>query len=283
MTIYINKKVTDGIESSISEIERGSYYGVSENYGITQVCVRQALSIIYKYGTDAHVYIAGVGQINGLTAGNYLENTLTTLASVDSTVGGVVDAKGTINATQATAGSRPTLRSSGGNYYLEFDGTNDYLSLASVPFQMSDDHCVITSFTPINYTTNRCVISPSDNGSTIRYASIHTTPSGTANIEWYDGTNYVSHNSPSHVVNTPMVVSARKASSILVSRKDGVQFGSTASFSTALQSTLSYIGNGVHPKALNNTFASIVIKGTVSDADLLILEKFAGLFAGVTI
>jgi len=69
-----------------------------------------ALGVLKSYGANAHMYLPGVGLVNGLTAGNYIDSGLTTLASVDGPVGGIVDSLGAINATQPTAGSRPTLR-----------------------------------------------------------------------------------------------------------------------------------------------------------------------------
>ena len=52
----------------------------------------QVASILRKYGTDAHVYLPGIGVINGLTAGNYLDSAGITAATVDNPVGLVLDA-----------------------------------------------------------------------------------------------------------------------------------------------------------------------------------------------
>ena len=51
----------------------------------------QVAAIFRKYGTDAHVYLPGIGVINGLTAGNYLDSVGTTAATVDNPVGLVLD------------------------------------------------------------------------------------------------------------------------------------------------------------------------------------------------
>ena len=69
----------------------------------------QVAAIFRKYGTDAHVYLPGIGVINGLTAGNYLDSAGTTAATVDNPVGLVVDSGG-INAIQATTANKPILR-----------------------------------------------------------------------------------------------------------------------------------------------------------------------------
>lgn len=75
-----------------------------------QTLGQKVASILRKYGTDAHVYLPGIGVINGLTAGNYLDSAGTTAATVDNPVGLVKDANGTINATQATTANKPILR-----------------------------------------------------------------------------------------------------------------------------------------------------------------------------
>jgi hypothetical protein len=56
----------------------------------------QALAIITSYGSNAHVYLPGIGVINGLTAGNYLDSAGTTAATVDNPVGLVLDAAGSV-------------------------------------------------------------------------------------------------------------------------------------------------------------------------------------------
>ena len=56
------------------------------------------IAILRKYGTDAHVYLPGIGTINGLTAGNYLDSAGTTAATVDNPVGLVLDGTGGFSA-----------------------------------------------------------------------------------------------------------------------------------------------------------------------------------------
>jgi len=54
--------------------------------------VQRALAILRSYGTDAHVYIPGVGNVSGLTAANFLDSAGTTSATVDNPVGLSLDA-----------------------------------------------------------------------------------------------------------------------------------------------------------------------------------------------
>ena len=54
--------------------------------------VSQALAILARYGSAANLYLLGVGAINGITAGNWLDSAGTTAATVDNQVGLVVGA-----------------------------------------------------------------------------------------------------------------------------------------------------------------------------------------------
>ena len=72
--------------------------------------VAQALAILAKYGSNANLYLPGVGAINGITAGNWLDSAGTTAATVDGQVGRVDNARGGAHLTQSTAANRPVLR-----------------------------------------------------------------------------------------------------------------------------------------------------------------------------
>lgn len=67
--------------------------------------VAQMLSVLKKFGSDAHLYLPGVGVISGITAGNYLDSVGTTVASVDGLVGLVLDAAGSVGAELVTTPS----------------------------------------------------------------------------------------------------------------------------------------------------------------------------------
>lgn len=53
---------------------------------------QRALAILAKYGSSANLYLPGVGAINGITAGNWLDSNGTTAATVNNRVGLVVGA-----------------------------------------------------------------------------------------------------------------------------------------------------------------------------------------------
>lgn len=69
---------------------------------------QKVAAILRKYGTDAHVYLPGIGVINGFTAGNYLDSVGTTAATVDNPVGLVLDANGSVGSELVTNGDFTT-------------------------------------------------------------------------------------------------------------------------------------------------------------------------------
>jgi hypothetical protein len=84
------------------------------------------------------------------------DNTRTTPGAVGSAVGCIDDKSGNgFNATQATAGNRPILRESGGLYYLEFDGSDDWLQTAAIDFTGTDEMSV---FAGVNSTADNRMI-----------------------------------------------------------------------------------------------------------------------------
>ena len=60
--------------------------------GGRRTLVQQALAILARYGSAANLYLPGVGAINGIAAGNWLDSAGTTAATVDNQVGLVVGA-----------------------------------------------------------------------------------------------------------------------------------------------------------------------------------------------
>ena len=90
--------------------------------------VQQALAILARYGSAANLYLPGVGAINGITAGNWLDSAGTTAAAVDGQVGRVDNARGGANLTQSTAANRPILRLAGGVYAWDFVSSDSFTS-----------------------------------------------------------------------------------------------------------------------------------------------------------
>lgn len=88
----------------------------------------------------------------------------TTPASVDGPVGRINDKSGNgYHLLQGTAGSRPTLRLASGRYSLDFDGTDDFLSVASFDLTTTDKLLLVSGHNMGNVTGNRMVIEHSAN------------------------------------------------------------------------------------------------------------------------
>jgi len=234
----------------------------------------KALSILKKFGADAHVYIPGIGYVGGFAAGNYLDSVLTTAATIDNPVGGVTDAIGNIDAKQSTTANKPILRSAGGKYRWQFDGSTDILVLDGPLFNQSDNHCVISSAKLSSATLARSLFVQTDGG-TNRVCTIYFS-SGAWRGRWVGATASLEIQGASTSVNQVRIVSARHVSGVRSFRQDGVIQGSTALNPGAVTSTAASIG--AFPTSVNYLAGDIgpvvAIKGTVSDADLLTLERW---------
>ena len=70
----------------------------------TRTLIQRAIASLRARGADAHLWLPGVGTLNGLTTGNYLESTGNSVATVDNPTGLVLDALGSVGAELVTNG-----------------------------------------------------------------------------------------------------------------------------------------------------------------------------------
>ena len=173
-----------------------------------------------------------------------------------------------------------------GTQYWQFDGSNDSLSLGGPLFQMADDHCVVAGGLYAGSTaSNNVVASPSQGASGNTRAGQIAYDSSVASVQssWYDGANY-DNLLFSYPPNLAFVCTAARRGATGFQRVNGIQRNSktlTASFVSDRGSLGAYSqGDSFFP---GNIYPVIVIKGTVPDADLLLLEKFVGQLSGVQI
>ena len=218
--------------------------------------------------------------LSGLQAANYLDSAGTTLATVDNPVGGVVDAIGSINATQPTTAAKPILRQTAGKYSWAFDG-GDSLSLGSVPFQLSDDFAVIAAANiPTTKAEASTLFSSGDTVSAIGYCSLDVSTSGVLRGIFKDSIGI--QDTPTYSTNvtgSSFVASITKVGNLKSLRYNGVvrATASTALSATTFNST--YIGaRTVTTTPTNNALGStgpiIAIKGALTDSEMLTLERF---------
>lgn len=72
-----------------------------------QSIFQQALAVLRTFGSDAHMYLPGVGYVNGTDAGNWLDTAFAATA-VDSPVGLVMDAANTARGAELVVGAWAT-------------------------------------------------------------------------------------------------------------------------------------------------------------------------------
>ena len=239
--------------------------------------ITQAVAILRRFGSDAHVYLPGIGTLSGLSAANFLDSALTTPATVDNPVGGAVDAIGVINATQPTTAAKPILRQTAGKYSWAFDG-GDSLSLGSVPFQMSDDFFVIAGCINASATGSQTLYSQASTAAANPLLLLDVT-SGYPRLVCRDDAAAISAPTGASIVsNTVATISGRKTGNTKVCRVNGVQASTDSTIVGATTFTGAAIG--VRPVATPTGFFTgstgpiIAGKGTLTDSEMLTLERF---------
>lgn len=245
-----------------------------------------AVAILASYGTDAHIYLPGIGTLNGYTLGNWLDSGGTTPATVDNPVGLVQDAIGTIHVSQGTTANKPILRKPSNNYYWEFDGVNDRIEAASAPFQMADDHCLIIGMSANAVVHNQypCYIGRIASPNQL-CALIALLNPGTIDAYWRgdDAVSVVASSGSTYTANTPFVTSAVKIGNNKRCRVNGVSgpVNTTAMGATSTLNLTSFGGYSSY-NFPGRIYPVITIKGTISDDNLLILERWVGSLTGPT-
>lgn len=186
--------------------------------------------------------------------------------------------------TTTAAASSPT-----GPMYWELDGT-DFLTLGSVPFQQADGQVVIAAAAASSYSAQRMVCAPSCSASTFaKNASVLFGTDGAPRARWTNNTpTDFTVTSPSAMpAGQAAVLTARKVGTTGSLRVNGAAQGTPITISGTITADSGGIGTErtSNPSGLfiGNIGPVIAIKGTVSDADLLILEKWIGSLSGVPI
>lgn len=192
--------------------------------------------------------------------------------------------------------SKP-LSSGVGPQYWEFGGdglVTDYLTLSAVPFGMSDDaadnHTVVIAARCNSVTvTCRLFSSASNISTTPRVADIYINSAGQINANWVgnSGAQAIITNAADSR-NTAVVISAQKVAANKILRVNGSAIGTpnttALGSATTTATTIGVLPISSQTGYLNgNIYIVIAIKGTVSDADLLLLERLAASLAGVTL
>jgi len=210
--------------------------------------------------------------------------------SLDATLDNVSvrEIVGAIPATQSTTAAKPLLRQSGGLYSWQFDGTDDRLQLSAVPFQQADDHVVVTSSANTRASGASVVFALAGAGTEVQRCAQIFYNNNVLQCTYID--NAALGGGPTQTATLTLgqtaITSLRKVGNLRAFRVNGALIGSNTVALGATTIGTQMIGAHRNPAANHmqgNIGPVIAIKGTVTDADLLTLEKWVGSLSGVTI
>lgn len=244
-----------------------------------------ALQVLAIYGTNAWMWIPGVGTVNGVDAQNWLNSNYTTALAVDQQVGSVTNSgsASAVHLTQATAGNRPYLRQSGGVYSWEFDGTDDRLPLSTSPFATPNDHTLMVGVTPTTAASTKTIFSLRVSSSRIEL--IHTT-GNLFQCDW-SGSTSATLTPPTTYVDTPVVVTCGFTANVASMRINGQHSGDLPHVQSALTFTNNYLG-ATNGGAFANHYKGkvhgcILVKAAITHTEKIVLENFLALLSGLVI
>lgn len=178
-----------------------------------------------------------------------------------------------------------------GPYWMEFDGT-DFLSLAAVPFQQADDHCVVAGVSPQADPSNTLFAIRSSSSTTPIVAQLRVlNVSGNTRVQalWIDDAAVSATPTASNLLalGSRFVVSARKASNTRQVRVNAGAWTSVTSALGAATVNTATLGASVSTTTggqwVGAIYPVIVVKGTVTDAELATLERWVASLSGVTL
>ena len=175
-----------------------------------------------------------------------------------------------------------------GPQYWSFDGSNDSLALGGPLFQMADDHCVVAGAMCNAATgTAQIVASLSRDSSTGNSAArLQFDPSGTVSAAWTPTSGSAIITAPGNLTGSVKVLAAHKVGNVKRLRVGGVTAGTDSVVQTDTGMNSAAISDcrvGLQLPFNGAVYPIIGIKGTVPDADLLLLEKFVANLSGVTL
>jgi hypothetical protein len=196
-------------------------------------------------------------------------------------------AQGTYTAAQIiAAGGIPLTTtapasSSQGPSYWQFDGNNS-LALSSVPFQMADDHCVVAGFSATNLAGYPIVVAGAQGSGPSAVCLLYAESDGKVVIRWVDDANQAVYaTSPIGLVSSGKMAVAvgRKVGATVSTRFNGIPGGVGLAPTGPCTVVNSYFGGAFS----GPIYLVIAIKGTVTNEQLIKLEKFVALMSGVTL
>lgn len=219
----------------------------------------------------------------------FTDTARTTPAAVGDAVAGMTDLSGNGNhASQATAGLRPILRQAGtGEYYLEFDNDNDYLSCGSIT--VSENWYMSAG---VNITARRGINVPlwAASGVSANFVSTSTNNLGMYTrtdvvqdiiaVYRVAGTSFVINRRNDYTIGSPFIASTYHESDTLYAR---VNSGTIESIAANDNDTIGGVMNigGVAAPAMNFYGGVFVKRALTVDEKTLVATYLAELTPGV--
>ena len=209
---------------------------------------QKVAAILRKYGTDAHVYLPGIGVINGLTAGNYLDSAGTTAATVDNPVGLVLDAAGSVGAELVTNGDfsngltgwkTPTV----GNGAV-----------------VSGEYELTTTTTGVNFVDSNSYPTVIGKAYVVSGTYYQKNAGGTVYVGVADGSVYYNNTTSQSPVNFTCVFTATTTESVVRLRYDGGAIGRKAAFDNISVKAVT----GIHALQATTANKPILRRGAVN-------------------
>jgi hypothetical protein len=236
------------------------------------------------FGTNAHLYIPGVGTITGKVAGNFSDSGATTPATVGGMVGYIDDIYGTLNVAQSTDAKKPLLKSDGVNYYLEFNGTTNSRKLGIGSGLVDGDACFFVFGYSSNIDSNQMLATVMDGSTGYTLMTINCA-NNVISVICSNPNRSFTISGTGVATNTKAVVAVRFSGTTVTLWYNGVQIGSNAlgAVSTGMSTTY-YVGTNAFDNTpfSGNLYAHCWGKGTVSDSDLVKIMRSVNELTGAT-
>jgi hypothetical protein len=253
----LNGGAFTGVSASISAVDADGFYKCI----VRGTAAGTAATVAIFGPTDSTLSVGGWEANSAILSNCFVKEGQLEIGSIASDY----------SPTTSAAASNP----SAGRYSWAFDGTNDSLALGSVPFQQADDHAVVCAVRNDTATGIRSLFGIT--GASSQSIALLYGNAGNLTVSWTDDAAVSTAFSIALAAGESCVLSCRKSGNTRIVRKNGVQLGTETKVLGTTTVTTSSIGassgffwNGAISQVLP-------LKGTFTDADMLVLERFAAL------
>jgi hypothetical protein len=211
-------------------------------------------------------------------------------ASVDGPVGRITDKSGRgRHATQGTTANKPTLRSGGGLYWLEWDGFDDGMLTASYAFAGAGPHSAAAGFRPATVAAgNRFLIDADDAIATPRVSQLLLVAAAVpTTVPFNTGGTAFSETAASLTNSTDVVLSQVTNTTAVECFKNGATNGSTAVTGTlrtnSVAVTLGKRNNQASSYLNGRTYILIQLARAFTAGERASVESYCASKSGVTL